>query len=369
MMQKKNIFDPLAAYHWNDWKWQMKNSIKSAEKLSGYINLSTNEINQIKMCLGSFKMAITPYYASLIDFNNPDCPIRKQCVPRIEENCIFPFEKADPLNEDETSPVKNIVHRYPNRVLFLVTHNCAMYCRHCTRKRVVGDSENSISEYEIKAAIEYIKNNEMIEDVIISGGDPLTLSDDKIDRILGDISKIAHVKIIRIGTRTPVVLPMRITPKLISVLKKHSPLYINTHFNHPKEITPLSRKACLDLANAGIPLGNQNVLLKGINDNADVLKELYMNLLSMKVKPYYMYQCDLSLGLNHFRCDINEGIELMKKLQGKISGMAIPKFVVDAPEGGGKIPILANNIVSSDGNEYTMKNYLGDNYIYPKIKH
>ena len=243
----------------------MKNRIRTAQELSALLPMTSDTQSQIDLCLASFRIAITPYYASLIDKGNPDCPIRKQCVPTLDETCIMPFEKADPLNEEGTSPVHHIVHRYPNRVLFLVTYQCAMYCRHCTRKRVVGETDIPISEFEIRSALQYIKSNESIEDVLVSGGDPLTLGDEKLERILRGIREIPHVKIIRIGTRVPVVMPMRVNAKLLIMLKKYSPIWMNTHFNHPKEITELSKKACLDIVNSGIPMGNQNVLLKGVN--------------------------------------------------------------------------------------------------------
>ena len=368
MHVKSIIYKKPAVKLWNDWHWQMKNRYRSAEELSSLIPISDDETAGINMCLKSFRMAVTPYYASLIDPADPDCPIKKQCVPSPDEACIMPYDMADPLNEEGTSPVPHIVHRYPNRVLFLVTYQCSMYCRHCTRKRVVGETDMPISEFELKNALNYIRSNPQIEDVLISGGDPFTLDDDKLERILKGVRAINHVKIIRIGTRTPVVMPMRITPKILAMLKKYSPIWVNTHFNHPKEITEQSHKACLDIVNAGIPLGNQNVLLRGINDDAEVLKELYMKLVAMKVRPYYMYQCDLSWGLNHFRTDISRGLDIMDELTGTISGIALPKYVVDAPDGGGKIPISHNHIVASTQDEYTLKNYKGELYTYPVIK-
>ncbi|MEX1376334.1 MAG: lysine 2,3-aminomutase [Eubacteriales bacterium] len=348
-----------------DWEWQMKNRIKDAESLSRIIPLSENEQRNISTCLNSFRMAITPYYASLMDINDENCPIRRQAIPSASEMCVMPYEMADPLNEEGDSPVNHIVHRYPNRVLFLVTLQCSMYCRHCTRKRVVGEEDKIISEIEIANAVAYIRNNPQIEDVLISGGDPLTLGDKKLEYIISKIRSIPHVKIIRIGTRVPVVLPMRITPKLLTMLKKYSPIYINTHFNHPKEITPESSAACLSIVNAGIPMGNQNVLLKGINDDINILRELYMKLAAIKVRPYYMYQCDLTQGLSHFRVDVRRGMELMEQLTGYISGYAVPKYVIDAPGGGGKIPVNSHYIKAFDGSQVVLRNYKGDIYTYP----
>lgn len=351
---------------WNDWKWQFRNRITTVEELEKVINLSEQEKQDISCCLQHFRMAITPYYASLMDPANPTCPIRMQAIPRIQETYIAPYEMADPLDEELESPVKNIVHRYPDRVLFLVTHMCSMYCRHCTRRRTVGEEDFAISDEEVDTAISYIAGNPQIRDVLISGGDPLTLSDERLESIIAKLRKIEHVEIIRIGTRVPVVMPMRITPKLLAMLKKYQPIWINTHFNHPKEITPDSIKACADIVNAGIPLGNQSVLLRGINDDTETMKELLLKLVKARVRPYYLYQCDLSQGLSHFRTRVEKGIEIMQNLTGFISGYAIPKYVIDAPHGGGKVPINPEYIVSMDDKEVVMRNFKGKIYTYPQ---
>jgi len=353
---------------WYDWKWQFKNRITTVEQLEKVIHLSEKEKQDISLCLKNFRMAITPYYASLMDPDNPNCPIRMQAVPTINEMNILPYELKDPLSEDKSSPVKNIVHRYPDRVLFLVTRMCSMYCRHCTRRRTVGEEDFAISDEEIDAAVDYIAKNEAVRDVLISGGDPLTLGDDKLERIIAKLRGIDHVEIIRIGTRVPVVMPMRITSELLDMLKKYQPIWINTHFNHPKEITPDSMKACTDIVDAGIPLGNQSVLLRGINDNVETMKELVLKLVKMRVRPYYLYQCDLSQGLGHFRTEVEKGIEIIRGLTGYISGFAVPKFVIDSPLGGGKIPINPEYVVSSDDEKIVMRNYKGDIYTYPHIK-
>ena len=311
-------------------------------------------------------MAITPYYASLIDPKDPNCPIRRQCVPSISETTILPCEMADPLSEEQYSPVPNIVHRYPDRVLFLVTHQCAMYCRHCTRRRTVGEEDRFITPREVEAAAQYIESNPQIRDVLISGGDPLTMGDAALERILSRLRKISHVDILRIGTRVPCVLPMRITPSLLSMLRKYQPVWINTHFNHPRELTVESLKACAAIVDAGIPLGNQSVLLKGINDNAEIMKELLLKLVKARVRPYYLYQCDLSEGLGHFRTKVETGIGIIKALTGTISGYAVPKFVIDAPKGGGKIPVNPDYVVSIDDEKIVMRNYLGETYTYPQ---
>ncbi|NLM56402.1 MAG: lysine 2,3-aminomutase [Clostridiales bacterium] len=353
---------------WYDWKWQFKNRITTVEQLEKVIHLSEKEKKDISLCLKNFRMAITPYYASLMDPDNPNCPIRMQAVPTINEMNILPYELKDPLSEDKSSPVKNIVHRYPDRVLFLVTRMCSMYCRHCTRRRTVGEEDFAISDEEIDAAVDYIAKNEAVRDVLISGGDPLTLGDEKLERIIAKLRGIDHVEIIRIGTRVPVVMPMRITSELLDMLKKYQPIWINTHFNHPKEITPDSMKACTDIVDAGIPLGNQSVLLRGINDNVETMKELVLKLVKMRVRPYYLYQCDLSQGLGHFRTEVEKGIEIIRGLTGYISGFAVPKFVIDSPLGGGKIPINPEYVVSSDDEKIVMRNYKGDIYTYPHIK-
>ncbi|MEA4888010.1 MAG: lysine 2,3-aminomutase [Clostridiaceae bacterium] len=351
---------------WYDWKWQYKNRITQVEELEKIIPLSEQEKQDIQFCLQKFRMAITPYYASLIDPADPACPIRRQSVPTIQETHFLPCEMADPLNEEGDSPVKNIVHRYPDRVLFLLTRQCAMYCRHCTRRRIVGEEDHCIMASEEDEAIKYIAGHEQIRDVLLSGGDPLTMSDGALERIIARLRRIEHIQIIRIGTRVPVVLPMRITPELLTMLKKYQPIWINTHFNHPRELTDDSLKACAAIIDAGIPLGNQSVLLRNINDSTEIMKELLLKLVKARIRPYYLYQCDLSQGLGHFRTRVEAGIEIMRNLTGTISGYAVPKFVIDAPQGGGKIPINPDYILSLDERQVIMRNYKGDIYTYPQ---
>lgn len=351
---------------WMDWKWQFRNRITTVEELAKVIHISDKEKKEIEDCLHVFRMAITPYYASLMDKDDPNCPIRRQAVPTINETRILPYEMADPLNEEGSSPVKNIVHRYPDRVLFLVTRMCSMYCRHCTRRRMVGEEDGAISDAEIDEAVRYIDKNKQIRDVLISGGDPFTLGDERLEKIISKVRAIDHVEVVRIGTRVPVVMPMRITPELLSMLKKYQPIWINTHFNHPKELTPYSIKACGDIVDAGIPLGNQSVLLRGINDNVETMRELLTKLVKIRVRPYYIYQCDLSQGLGHFRTRVETGIDIMQNLTGYISGFAVPKYVIDAPNGGGKIPINPEYVIKLDDKEVVMRNYRGDIYKYPQ---
>lgn len=360
-----NEAEPHSA-QWYDWKWQFKNRIANVCELEKVIQLSEKEKQDITNCLNIFRMAITPYYASLMDPLDPMCPIRMQAVPTINETHVLPYEMEDPLDEVRDSPVKNIVHRYPDRVLFLVTQMCSMYCRHCTRRRTVGEEDDIITEAEVDAAVRYIEQNPKIRDVLISGGDPLTMSDDRLEMIIAKVRKIEHVEIIRIGTRVPVVMPMRITPELMAMLKKYQPIWINTHFNHPRELTPDSIKACAEIVDAGIPLGNQSVLLKNINDSTEIMKELLLKLVKARIRPYYLYQCDLSKGLGHFRTKVDTGIEMIQNLTGTISGYAVPKFVIDAPHGGGKIPINPDYIITKDDKEIVMRNYEGKVYTYPQ---
>ena len=352
--------------NWNDWHWQYANRITTVEALAEILSLSEKDKEDIALSLSRFRMAITPYFASLIDPDNQACPLRLQAVPSLRETFVQPWEAKDPLSEEKNSPVSNIVHRYPDRVLFLVTRQCAMYCRHCVRKRHVGEEDFLISQDKKEKAIQYIAGMPQIRDVLISGGDPLTMSDEALEDIIARLRAIEHVEIIRIGTRIPAVLPMRVTPALLRMLKKYHPIWMNLHFNHPLELTGQSCKACADIADAGIPLGNQTVLLKGVNDNIGVMKELLLKLVQARVRPYYIYQCDLFEGSEHFRTKVETGIEMIRSLTGSISGFAIPKFVIDAPDGGGKVPLNPDNIVSLDDEKIVMRNYEGRIFVYPQ---
>ena len=366
--QRPAVWANVPDEKWNDWKWQMANRITNSRQLTDILEISTEEQRGIEMCLERFRMAITPYYASLIDMNNPDDPVRKQAIPSKKELLVSEGELNDPLAEQHYSPVSNIVHRYPDRVLFLLTDKCAMYCRHCTRRRMVGKKDCSITEEAMENALQYIREHEVIRDVLLSGGDPLMLPDSKLENIISRLREIPHVEVIRIGTRVPVVLPMRITDELLIMLKKYHPIWINTHFNHPNEITQASRAACEKIADAGIPLGNQNVLLRGVNDDVDTLKKLYTGLVKMRVRPYYMYQCDVAEGIGHFRTPVEKGIEIMRNIRGYISGFAVPTFVIDAPMGGGKVPINPEYLVSISDDQVIMRNYKGEFYTYPNVQ-
>lgn len=349
---------------WNSWQWQIRNRITSVDKLKQVINLDDEEAENISKCLKKFRMAITPYYASLMSQENAMCPVRQQAVPSINEMHVSDVDMDDPLHEDIDSPVPGITHRYPDRVLLLVTDQCSMYCRHCTRRRMAGTKDSALPRKQIEKAIAYIKSNTKIRDVLISGGDPLTLNNDKLEQIIRRLRAIPHVEIIRIGTRMPVVLPQRITVELCEMLKKYHPIWINTHFNHPKEITKESISACNRLSDAGIPLGNQSVLLKGINDCMHIMKALVQRLTSMRVRPYYLYQCDLSLGIEHFRTAVNKGIEIIESLRGHTSGLSVPTFVVDAPGGGGKIPVSPQYLITQSDQKVILRNFEGRLYTY-----
>lgn len=353
-----------SATQWNDWYWQMKNRITTLEQLQDYLPLTPEENRGISTCLHNFRMAITPYYASLFDPHDPHCPIRKQSIPSAHELISGRNDLDDPLNEDKDSPVPGITHRYPDRVLLLVTDKCAMYCRHCTRRRIAGQQDRAMPKIRVLKALEYIRQNTVIRDVVISGGDPLTLSDDYLAFLLDELRSIKHVEIIRIGTRIPVVMPQRITPKLCSMIQKYHPVWINTHFNHPKEITAEAAKACGMLADHGIQLGNQTVLLKDVNDCPHVMKELMRKLLKIRVRPYYIYQCDMSRGIGHFRTPVSKGIEIIENLRGHTSGLAVPHFVIDAPGGGGKIPITPQYLISQSDHQVMLRNYEGKTFVY-----
>ncbi len=348
--------------NWKDWKWQLRNAIKTIdqfEKLTG-ITFTEKEKQLFKTTQDKFPLSITPYYLSLIKKSNYQYdPIFKQSFLDNRELIVSSSEMSDPLSEDHDSPVPGITHRYPDRVLFLVSNVCAMYCRHCTRKRKVGDVDHIPDKSQIQLGLDYIKNTPQVRDVLLSGGDPLLLSDEYLDWILTELRKIPHVEIIRIGSRIPVVLPYRVTDNLVNVLKKHHPLWLNTHFNHPREITSSAKEALAKLANAGIPLGNQTVLLADVNDCPRIMKKLVHQLVINRVRPYYLYQCDLSEGLSHFRTPVGKGIEIMESLIGHTSGFAVPTYVIDAPGGGGKIPVMPNYLISWSTNKVILRNYEG----------
>ncbi|MBN2698662.1 MAG: KamA family radical SAM protein [Bacteroidales bacterium] len=365
---KEQFYPNVSMKEWSSWQWQLSRSITSWQQLSNFIKLSDRELMSAEM-KKKLPMRITPYYASLIDPEDPLQPIRRTMVPVYDELLISPEEKPDPLGEETQSPVPQLVHRYPDRVLFLATGVCAAYCRYCTRSHMVSNNDkvhSSFTSWDV--ALDYIREHTEIRDVLLSGGDPLTMSDNRLEYLLSRLRQIPHVEIIRIGSKVPVVLPQRITSGLVRMLKKYHPLFMSIHFTHPDEITPEVAFACNRLADAGLPLGSQTVLLKGVNDDPEVYRQLAHKLLKIRVRPYYLYQCDQIPGSAHFRTPVAKGLEIIKALRGFTSGYAIPHFVIDAPDGGGKIPLLPNYLAERNEKGYLLRNYEGKYYLYPEAQ-
>ncbi len=362
--QRISLWKDVPLEEWETYRWQMTNRIETADKLRQIIRLTPSEEAAVNRRSGRFVMGIPPYWAVLMDPDDPTCPIRRQAVPVEEEYKLSPNDMIDPLGEDSHMPVPGLVHRYPDRVLLLVVEVCSMYCRFCTRSRVVGTTAGYSRPANIDRAIDYIKAHRKIRDVLISGGDPLTLSDDRLDDVLTKLKAIPHVEFVRIGTRNPVTLPYRVTESLCNVLKKHKPVWMSLHFNHPKEVTPPVKKACGMLADSGVPLGSQTVLMKGINDRPAIMKKLFHELLKIRVRPYYIYQCDPVKGTSHFRTPVAAGLAIIEKLRGHTTGYAVPTFVVDGPGGGGKIPLMPNYVVSIKNGMWTLRNFAGKLFTY-----
>ncbi|MBP1767420.1 MAG: lysine 2,3-aminomutase YodO family protein [Candidatus Aminicenantes bacterium] len=353
------LWKNVSAKQWNDWRWQLRNRITTVDQLKQVVEMTQDEEDMVNSSLQTLRMAITPYYASLMDPTDRNCPIRRRAIPTGKETEISKEDMVDPLHEDIESPVHGITHRYPDRILFLITDQCSMYCRHCTRRRMAGETDRPMPKKDVDLGIQYVRDTPQVRDVLISGGDPLTVSDDHLEEIIKKLRAIPHVEIIRLGIAVPVVMPQRITPGFVRMLKKHHPIYVNTHFNHPKEITPESKKACEMLADGGIPLGNQSVLLKGVNDSSIIMKKLVHDLVRIRVRPYYIYQCDLSMGINHFRTSLGKGMEIMENLRGYTSGLCVPIYVEDAPGGGGKTPIMPNYLLFKGDRKVVMRNWEG----------
>jgi lysine 2,3-aminomutase len=352
---------------WNDWHWQLKHRITNADQLQRLMpTLTPEEFAGTKLANTKLALAITPYFFNLIDPADENCPIRRQVVPRIEETTTASWEMSDPCGEDSHSPVPGLVHRYPDRVLFLVTDRCASYCRYCTRSRLVSNATGYDFHPEFDKQIAYIAAHPEIRDVLLSGGDPLLLSDDKLENLLSRLRAIPHVEFLRIGSRIPTFLPQRITPEFCAMLKKFHPLFMSIHSNHPRELTTEVRDALGRLADAGIPLGNQSVLLKHVNDDADVMKALMQKLLMCRVKPYYIYQCDLIAGSAHLRASVAKGLEIMEKLRGHTTGYAVPTYVIDAPGGGGKVPINPEYVLCRNAGRVLIRNFEGKIFEYPE---
>ncbi len=355
----------IPAADWQDWAWQLKNRLTTVEQLEQYMTLTADEKAGCAFANQKLALAITPYFFNLIDVNDPECPIRKQLIPRTAEMIISEGENDDSLNEDGHSPVPGLVHRYPDRVLFLVTDRCASYCRYCTRSRLVSNAQDYNFHPEHERALRYIESHPEIRDVLLSGGDPLLLSDKKLEHLLSRLRAIPHVEFIRIGSRIPVFLPQRITPALTDIFKKYGPIWMSIHVNHPKECTAELQAACERLSFAGVPLGNQSVLLKGINDDVEIMQALVHRLLRMRVRPYYLYQMDLITGGSHFKADVRKGLEIIRGLRGHTTGYAVPQYVIDAPGGGGKVPVNPDYVESITDDAVTFRNYEGERFVYP----
>ena len=361
----QGLWAEVPAADWNDWHWQLRHRLTTLADLEARMTLTPEERAGCLFAPGKLAMAITPHFFNLIDRDDPNCPIRRQVIPRIEESVVSPGESPDPVGEDADMPVKGIVHRYPDRVLFLVTDRCAAYCRYCTRSRLVSNAQQYDFHPDLEAGLAYIAAHPEIRDVLLSGGDPLLLSDDKLDKLLGRLRAIPHLEVIRIGSRIPVFLPQRITPALAESLRRHGPIWINIHTNHPRECTLELAAACERLALAGVPLGNQSVLLRGVNDDPEIMRELVHRLLKMRVRPYYLYACDLIEGSEHLRAPVAKGLEIIRSLRGHTTGFAVPQFVIDAPGGGGKIPISPDYTEGVREGWLELRNYEGQRSSYP----
>jgi lysine 2,3-aminomutase len=363
---RKQFFPKATNTEWNDWRWQLRHRITRPIQLQRIIRLSDDESDAMTRGGASLPVAITPYFASLLEANDSSQPLRRTVIPVMAEHLRAPGESEDPLGEDNDSPIFGLVHRYPDRVLFLVTEFCSTYCRYCTRSRIVGTGKpHHFNMHHWQRAIAYIEATPTVRDVLLSGGDPLTLEDEKLEWLLYQLRRIPHVELIRIGTKAPAVLPQRITPTLVRMLRRYHPVWMSIHFTHPDELTPEVSRACECLADAGIPLGSQTVLLSGINDDVETMRRLFQGLLKIRVRPYYIYQCDPIYGSGHFRTPVEKGLEIIEGLRGHTTGYAVPTYVIDAPGGGGKIPLVPQYIAGRDGSDLLLKNYEGHVYRYP----
>ena len=369
--ERPSRFNSVSEKTWSSWHWQHQHRLRTHHDFDGVLYLSEYERRAFDDGADRFRVAVTPHYAALMDTDNIRCPIRRQALPHPDEFQDYPFERSDPLAEEEHMPVAGLTHRYPDRALLYVTHHCPVYCRHCTRKRKVSNPDTAASKTQLQRGIDYIADTPEIHDVILSGGDPLTLSDRRIDDILGRLRNIDHVDVIRLGTRNPVTLPQRITPGLANILEHHRPIYVNTHFNHPAELCKESVQALERLVDAGCILGNQMVLLRGVNDHADTVMTLNRMLLRHGCRPYYILQCDMARGITHFRTPLEKGLEIMDQLRGRIGGVGVPDFVVDLPGGGGKVELLPEYIVDRSPSEHgeivTFRNFQDEEFEFVDV--
>lgn len=360
------LFPEVTVEEWRDWRWQMRHSIRTLEALERLIPLTEDERRGCRETATLFRMGISPYYLSLIDRDHPYCPVRMQAIPSLAETRIHRGELRDPLGEDKTRPVSAIVHRYPDRVLFLATDTCSVYCRHCTRRRITKGGEAELDKTELRKGVEYVRAHPEVRDVLISGGDPFLLSEARLEELLAPLREIPHVEMIRIGSRIPVCLPMRVTDELASLLRKYAPLFVVTHFNHAKELSPEAREACERLVDHGVPVENQAVLMRRINSDARIIKELSHQLLRSRVRPYYLHQMDVAEGLEHLRTPIAKGVEILEALRGHTTGLAVPHLAVDLPGGGGKVTLQPNYVLERGPTQTVFRNYKGERYTYPE---
>jgi lysine 2,3-aminomutase len=363
---RRRLFPQATDAEWSDWRWHQRHAVRSLEQLERYVPLTPEERAGVQETAALFRMGISPYYLSLVDPEHPFCPVRMQSIPVRAEARIRPGELADPLGEDKTRPEEAIVHKYPDRVLFLALDTCSVYCRHCTRRRITKGGEAELSKEQLRRGIEYIRNHPEVRDVLISGGDPFLLSDTRLEELLAPLQEIPHVEMIRIGTRVPVCLPMRVTDELARTLRRYAPVYVVTHFNHPKEVTPEAREACERLVDHGVPVENQAVLMRRLNSDARIIKELSHALLRIRVRPYYLHQMDVAEGCEHLRTPISKGVEILQQLRGYTTGLAVPHLAVDLPGGGGKVTLQPDYVVERGEHETIFRNYKGERYAYPE---
>jgi lysine 2,3-aminomutase len=362
----RGLFPGASEEQWRDWRWQMRHAIRTPEQLARLVPLTEDERLGCEETRESFRLGISPYYLSLVDREHPFCPVRMQAIPTRAEARIRPGELRDPLGEDPHRPVATIVHKYPDRVLFLALDSCSTYCRHCTRRRITKGGEAVLGREAWAEGVDYVRSHPEVRDVLVSGGDPLLLADERLDGLLGELRAIPHVEMIRIGTRIPVTLPMRVTEDLARLLRRQAPLFVVTHFNHPKELTPEARQACERLVDHGVPVENQSVLMRRVNSDARIIKELNHQLLRTRVRPYYLHQMDVAEGLEHLRTPISAGVAILEQLRGHTTGLAVPHLAVDLPGGGGKVTLQPDYVVERRGHETVLRNYRGEPYVYPE---
>jgi lysine 2,3-aminomutase len=366
LAQQATLIDTVTPDDWGDWRWQMRNSVRTLAALEKAVPLTDDERRGVIDTASIFRLGISPYYLSLIDKAEPFCPVRMQAIPVAKEARVRAGELLDPLGEDKYRPTEAIVHKYPDRVLFMALDTCSVYCRHCTRRRITKGGEAELNKRELQKGLDYVRSHPEVRDVLLSGGDPFLLSDERLDELLGALRAIPHVEMIRIGTRVPVCLPMRVTDALAATLRRHAPVFVVTHFNHPKEVTTAARTACERLVDHGVPVENQAVLMRRVNSSARIIKELSHACLKMRVRPYYLHQMDVAQGLEHLRTPVQTGLDILSQLRGHTSGLAVPHLAVDLPGGGGKVTLQPNPIISRDATSVTFRNYQGKAYVYPE---